>query len=118
VDRNNTTTIREAHEKLVQGGQLPVSVREIINLLSEYATPEAKIWQEALLKLWRGGYRDVVRYDCVSYACGQIPVRAGRLSWMPVGEPHESYTIMRQLEGMEFQFEDLPTVVMTIFRRE
>jgi len=118
VDRHNSGKIREAHEKLAQGGQLPVGVRELINLLSEYATPEANIWQEALLKLWRGGYRDVARCDCVVYACGQTPVRAGRLTWMPVDEPHVTYAITRNLEGMEFHFQDLPEVVLTLHRRE
>lgn len=45
VNRNNSARIKEAHEKLAQGGQLPSGVRELINLLSEYETPEANTWQ-------------------------------------------------------------------------
>jgi hypothetical protein len=118
VNRHRSEEIKEAHEKLAQGLQLPVGVRELINLLSKYETPEANTWQEALLKLWRGGYHDAARYDCMAYTCAQIPRQAGRFTWLPVNEPHSSYTTTRPLEGMEFHFQDLPEIVLTLHRRE
>jgi hypothetical protein len=114
--QNNNAKIEEAHEKLAAGGLRPSGVRELINLLEEYDTPEAQAWQEALLKLWRGGYGVAMRYDGVGYACGRVPAQAGRVAWMPVHAPHPAYTAPRRLEGMEFQFEDLTTVVDTLYR--
>lgn len=116
LNQNNNAKIQEAHEKLVAGRLLPPGVRELINLLEEYDTHEAQTWQEALLKLWRGGYRTATRHDGVGYACGRIPSWAGRVAWMPATAPHPAYTLTRRLEGMEFQFADLNTVVDTLYR--
>jgi hypothetical protein len=114
--RNNTAKIEEAHQKLSAGGLRPSGVRELINLLNEYDTPEAQACQEALVKLWRDGYRVAVRLDGVCYACGQIPTQVGRVAWMPANAPHPAYTAGRRLEGMEFQFEDLAAIVDTLYR--
>jgi hypothetical protein len=114
--QNNNAKIEEAHQKLAAAGSRPSGIRELINLLEEYDTPEAQAWQEALLKLWHDGYRVAVRHDGVGYACGRIPARAGRVAWMSADAPHPAYTAERKLEGMEFQFEDLNTVVDTLYR--
>jgi hypothetical protein len=114
---NNNAKIKEAHQKLAAGGLRPAGVHELINLLDEYSSPEAQAWQEALLKLWRGGYRVAIRHDGIAYTCGRVPARAGRVTWMPANAPHPDYTVARNLEGMEFQFEDLTTVVDRLYRR-
>ena len=114
--QSNNAKIEEAHKKLVAGGLLPSGVRELINLLADYDTPEAQAWQEALLALWRNGYRTVNRHDGVAYACGSVPAQAGRVAWMSANAPHPAYTVARNLEGMEFQFVDLNTVVDTLYR--
>jgi hypothetical protein len=114
--QNSNAKIAEAHGKLAAGGLRPSGVRELINLLEEYDTPEAQSWQEALLKLWRDGYRVAVRYDGVGYTCGQVPTQGSRVAWMPADAPHPAYTASRKLEGMEFQFDDLTTVVNTLYR--
>lgn len=116
LSQNNNGKIKEAHQKLAAGGSRPSGIRELINLLEEYDTPEAQACQEALLKLWKDGYRVAVRYDGVGYTCGQVPARAGRVAWMPTDAPHPAYTVARKLEGMEFQFEDLTTVVNMLYR--
>lgn len=117
LTQNSNVKITEAHKKLAAGGMRPSGIRELINLLAEYTTPEAETWQEALLKLWSGGYRSTTRHDGVAYACGNIPVRpANRVSWMSPNAPDPAYTAPRKLEGMEFQFEDLTTVVDTLYR--
>lgn len=113
---NNNAKIEEAHRKLAAGAIRPSGVRELINLLEEYDTPEAQTWQEALLKLWREGYRVAIRHDGVGYACGRVPAQAGRVAWMPTDAPNPAYTAPRRLEGMEFQFEDLTTVVNMLYR--
>lgn len=114
--QNNNAKIQEAHEKLAAGRLRPSGIRELINLLDEYDTTEAQRWQEALLKLWRSGYRTAARHDGVGYACGRIPAQGARVAWMPVDAPHPAYTVNRRLEGMEFQFADLNTVVDTFYR--
>ena len=115
--QNNNSKIEDAHRKLAAGGLRPSGVRELINLLAEYDTPEAQIWQHALLKLWSSGYQTAERHDGIAYACAHIPARADRVAWMPTDSPHPVYTASRKLEGMEFQFEDLVTLVDTLYRR-
>src|SRR3954454_20288566 len=86
--RNNNAKIEEAHQKLSLGTLRPSGVRELINLLSEYDTPEAQAWREALLKLWSGGYQVAVRHDGVAYVCGHLPQRGERRAWLPIDAPH------------------------------
>lgn len=114
--QSNNTKIKEAHEKLSAGQLRPSGVRELINILADYNNAEAQRWQEALLRLWRDGYRVSQRYDCVAYACGRAPVQGGRVAWMPTNRPHTAYTAARNLEGMEFQFSDLNTLISTVYR--
>lgn len=118
LTRSSNAKIEEAHQKLAQGGPLPTGIRELINLLGEYDTREANTWREALLRLWRGGYRTATRRDAVAYICGHIPAQGGRVAWMPIDQPHPAYTIARELEGMEFQFEDLAGVITAVYRGE
>jgi len=115
--KNNNSKIKMAHQKLTEGQMRPSGVRELINLLADYDTPEAKAWQRALLELWSGGYQAATRYDGVAYTCGQVPRgRKGRVAWMPTNAPHAAYTVRRSLEGMEFQLQDLNTVVDMLYR--
>jgi hypothetical protein len=116
VSRNNNEKIKEAHQKLAAGGSRPSAIRELINIMDEYETPDAARWQEALLKLWRDGHRNAQRYDSIAYACGRTPARAGRVSWMPDHAPHADYTAARNLEGMEFQFSGLDDLVDFLYR--
>lgn len=117
LTQNNKATIQEAHEKLAAGSLRPSGVLELINLLNDYDTPEAQTWQQALLNLWRIGYKAVVRYDAVVYVCGQIPQKpATRVAWMSPDKPHPAYTARRNLEGLEIQFEDLGPVIDFIYR--
>jgi hypothetical protein len=116
LTQNSTAKIQEAHQKLAAAGLRPSGVRELINLLDEYGTLEAERWQEALLNLWRAGYRTAARCDCVGYTCGQIPARTSRVAWMPPSAPHPAYTATRKLECLEFQFDDLSTIIDALYR--
>ena len=113
---NNNAKIQEAHEKLAAGGPLPPGIRELIELLSEYDTPEAMSWHQALLEFRAFGYRRAARHDGVAYATAHIPVRGPRQAWLPP-EPHPAYTAPRHLDGMEFQFQDLDGVIDLLYRR-
>lgn len=118
VSRNNNATIGEAHEKLATAGRLPSGIRELINLLKDYETLEADTWREALLRLWMQGYSRAARVDVVAYLCGQVPQKGERIAWMAVEQPHPSYTVTRNLEGLEFQFADLNGLITAIYRPE
>lgn len=116
LTRSKKAKIVQAHEKLSGAPARPPGIRELINLLQDYDTPEAQRWQQALLELWQTGYRKVKRHDGIVYVCGHSPRRNERLAWLPGDAPHESYTAKRQLEGIEFQFSDLPAVIDAIYR--
>jgi hypothetical protein len=114
--KNSNAKIEDAHRKLVTGGRRPPGVRELVSLLAEYNTPEAQVWQHALLKLWSEGYQVATRHDGVAYVCGRVPARTGSIAWMPVNAPHPAYTVARKLEGLEFQIEDLARLINTLYR--
>lgn len=117
VRRHSNDTIREAHAKLSAAGQRSTGVRELINLLQDYDTPAAQQWQNALLQVWRNGFRNVGRHNGVAYACGQVPqLPATRIAWMSETHPDAAYTVDRNLEAMEFQFPDLNLVVDILYR--
>jgi len=115
LGENNNRKIEEAHQKLSNAGPIPSGIRELIELLSDYDTPEALSWQESLVRFRAAGYRAATRHDGVAYATGHIPARNGRQAWLPA-EPHASYTANRHLEGIEFQFRDLDRLIDTLYR--
>lgn len=114
--QNQGQKIQEAHEKLSKGGPLPPGIRELVNLLSEYETPDASAWVESLMKLRESGYRTATRWDAITYACGHGPVRGERVTWLPLEHPHTSYTVPRFLAGLEFHFNDLPGLIGRVYR--
>ncbi|MGM5030063.1 hypothetical protein AB8B02_27905 [Tardiphaga sp. 862_B3_N4_1] len=114
---SNTGIMKDAHEKLVAGGNRPSGVRELINLLTEYDTPDAKAWQQALLQFYWKGFQTATRHDGLAYAVGHSPKQpVDRIAWLPPAAPHPSYTLQRNLEAMEFQFENLDAVVDILYR--
>jgi hypothetical protein len=116
LTENRAGTIKEAHEKLASVGSRPSGIRELVNLLQEYDTPQAQRWQLALYKLWRGGYRVAHRLDGVAYACGRAPTQNGRRSWLSPDAPHNAYAVTRRLEAMEFHFPDLAPLIDALYR--
>jgi hypothetical protein len=114
LESHKLAKIREAHAKLSDGIQVPTSVRELVSLLSEYDTPDANRWQEALLALWQRRLAAPNRFSGVVYACGQEPVRRG--AWMSDTTPDSAYSSPAHLEAMEFHIVDLPNTVQTIYR--
>lgn len=116
VGANRPKLIEDAHEKLAAGSKTPTGIRELISILAEYNTPEAQSWQQALLQLRASNCLNATRYDGIAYACGAIPQQVNRISWMKADAPHPSYTVQRHLEGMEFQFTDMPNLIDTLYR--
>ena len=115
LGQNHNDKIQEAHQKLSGAGAIPSGIRELIELLSDYNSPDGLSWQEALVKFRAEGYRMASRHDGVVYATGHIPVRGGRQAWLPA-QPHAAYTANRYLEGLEFQFRDLDGLIDTLYR--
>lgn len=116
LTHHNSGTLAKAHAKLATGPRLPESVRDLIELLADYDTPQAQEWHEALLRFRSNGYRSAERYDGVAYLCCNRPKSPLRVAWMPVDQPHESYNINRQLEGLEFQLTDMNRLVDRLYR--
>jgi hypothetical protein len=117
LGQSTNAKISAAHGKLASGGIRPSGVRELVNLLEEYDTPEARAWQEALLRLWYGDFRAVGRSDGVAYACGCTPAQGDRVTWLNAQAPDALYTVARNLEAMEFQLGDLQTLIDQLFRQ-
>jgi hypothetical protein len=108
--------LNEAHSKLNAGPSIPDSIRELVELLNHYHTPEAQAWQEALIKYRASGGRRVARYDGVIYVCGDRPRARDRTSWMSPTAANSAYTLNRQLVGLEYQVNDLNGLVDRIYR--
>jgi hypothetical protein len=116
VGVNRPEKIKEAHEKLAAGSTIPSGIRELINILDEYNSSQAQTWKQALLQLRASKCLNATHYDGIAYACGAIPQQVNRISWMKADIPHPSYTAQRHLEGMEFQLNDLPSLIDTLYR--
>lgn len=117
LSESKNATISDAHAKLVVGGLRPSGIRELINLLQEYPTPHAEFWQFTLLRFYREGFKTAHRHDGVVYAVNHSPVSpATKISWLPSDAPHPAYTLSRNLEAMEFQFQNLDSVIDIVYR--
>lgn len=108
--------LRSAHKKLAATPQRPPGVHELVELLRDYSTPEAAAWVEALVRLWQSGYAGVNRSDGLAYACGDTPRAPGRETWMNAAEPDGAYTLSRELEAMEFHFDNLDSLIDCLYR--
>ena len=76
----------------------PSGIRELITLLSDYATDVAQGWVARLLDLFPDGFRIAKHRDGLTYTVDRRRVRpASRVSWLPCDAPHTSYTAERPL---------------------
>lgn len=117
LSTNRNATITQAHAQLSAAGPLPSGVRELVNLLADYDTPQAAFWLESLMRFRLHGYTTSGRHDGLSYAT-RPPVRPPREVWLPPDRPHDAYTADRYLEGLEFHFDNLDTIIPTLYRNE
>lgn len=115
LSNHRAETLNEAHGKLSGGPSIPDSIRELVELLNEYETPDAEAWQEALIKYRATGGRGVSRYDGVIYVCGDRPQSRQRRGWI-LPTINAAYTASRNLAGLEYQVEDLDALVDTVYR--
>ncbi|QQZ61243.1 hypothetical protein JI735_33580 [Paenibacillus sonchi] len=111
--------INDAHVKISTKNLAPLEIRRLIEILQDYeSNPDAGVWIQALRGLYRE-YKNVDRYDCVSYICGQFPKRpTERVCWMPRLEPHPSYKGERMLEVAEIHINDVNKLVSFVYGKE
>jgi hypothetical protein len=114
VGSHRAEILNDAHGKLNAGPSVPDSIRELVELLNCYETPEAQAWQEALVKYRASGGRQVARYDAVVYVSGNRPQT--RASWMSAATVNSAYTLSRQMAGLEYHLEDLDGLVNIVYR--
>lgn len=114
---HNAGILSNAHEKLSQVKAIPDSIRELIEVLSDYDSPQAAVWQEALLKFRSRGYRTAQRADGLAYLCGNAPQRPrDRTTWFDLNQPTATYTAGRYLEGFEFHIVAVDDLVRLLYR--
>lgn len=114
VGSHRADILNDVHGKLNAGPPVPDSIRELVELLNWYDTPDAQEWQEALVKYRASGGRQVARYDAVVYVSGSTPQR--RASWMSATTVNSAYTLNRQMAGLEYHVEDLDGLVNIVYR--
>ena len=111
-----STMIGDAHDKVSSSESRPVSLSRVIGILKDQGTDaEAAKWVEALQELYHrrdltGNYK---RADLVSYTCGRSPQRA--TDWIPVHEPHGSYSADRELESVEVHLTNVDDLVEQVY---
>ena len=115
LSRSRNATIAQAHTQLSNAGPLPSGIRELVNLLADYDTPQATAWVESLTRFRLEGYATSGRHDGVAYATRR-PITPPRDAWLPHDHPHHAYTADRYLEGLEFHFDSLDTIIPTLYR--
>lgn len=116
LTKHSATTLSDAHAKIATTPQIPDSIRELIELLSEYDNAQAQGWREALLKFRYEGHKNATRLNSVTYVCENKPIRPPKPTWMAADAPHSSYSANHKLEGMEFHIRDLTKTINTIYR--
>lgn len=112
---HDSSLVADAHEKVSEVNLLPVSLRKIIEVLSDYDDTESREWVDALRKLWLSGDKTFERYDLVSYTCGRSPVRASQTSWIDGDQPHPKYTGGRLLEATEIHLTDVEQLISEVY---
>ncbi|KDE46096.1 hypothetical protein [Geobacillus thermoleovorans] len=114
--KHDPSMIADAHTKISSTNLIPVEVRRIIEVLQDYKeNTTAQLWIAALRQLYRPRVR-FERYDCVSYVCGQSPVR--KRSWIPPDAPHSNYTGGRKLEAVEIQLTDVEELIKDLYGKD
>ena len=105
IAANRADTLTDAHQKLNDGPSVPDSVRELVELLNQYDSNEAQVWQEALVRYRASGGGGAARYDAVVYVCGERPQQRNRIGWMSPTTRNAAYTLTRPLVGLEYQID-------------
>lgn len=113
---HSSSIVADAHSQVGKGNaRTPVSMLQVIEILSSRPDQASKDWVEALRKFnLRPTIRPTDRYDFVCYVCGQRPSR--RLSWLSTIRPHKKYAGRRNLEVVEVHLDDVRGLITTAYQ--
>lgn len=111
--------ISDAHEKISEKNLTPVDLKQLVEILKDYDTPESLNWIYSLRKLYMDGKNDKYeRLDLVSYICGRSPKQKNRYSWIPTEKPNDKYKGKRRLEAVEVHLNDVEEIVKHVYNKK
>lgn len=113
---HNKDKLADAHEKASEKVPVPVSIRQVIEVLRSSPRPDATEWVRVLRTLWLSSPppREYVRCDLVMYICGNKPKTAP--TWIDRTSPHEEYSGGRLLESVELHLPDVRGLVEAVYK--
>ncbi|MER2169185.1 MAG: hypothetical protein ABS938_00975 [Psychrobacillus psychrodurans] len=113
---HKSSMINDAHEKISSEYLIPVETLRLVEGLRSYRKikKEAQEWIDALRAMYSS--RNVLRYDCVSYLCGQKPKRSK--TWITTNAPNVNYKGNRELETVEIHISDIDELIKEIYGKE
>jgi hypothetical protein len=113
---HDSTLISDAHEKVSEANLIPVSIKNLIDILRDYDDVNSKEWIYALRHLWLSSKNPTSkRFDLVCYACGREPARTSQKSWISSNQPHSSYTAGRFLEAIEIHLHSVEELIQEVY---
>jgi len=115
---HDTHLISDAHKQISDPISIPVSIRQIIDILKDRKDDkDALAWVKALQRLWLEGVdSSYERCDLVCYVCGRFPKR--KPSWISSKVPHQSYTARRRLEAAEIHLHDVEDIIREVYGKK
>lgn len=114
---HDSTKAKKAHEQLSDTMRCPPGVTELIEILGDYDTAEAREWRERLRRFRFDLNRQVLRSDMLLYATGNRPAgRRSRSTWLPTDAPMREYTGRRALEVVEVHLDNPTSLAKAIYR--
>lgn len=118
LTNHDTAKAKKAHEQLSTAARCPSGVIEIIEILGDYQSDEAKEWRNRLMAFRLDPNKQVTRADMLLYMTGDKPKGVkGRVAWLPQSGPSPDYVGKRQLEVVEIHIDNPSEMVKTIYRR-
>ncbi len=115
---HNATKASAAHHQLagVPRSRCPSGVRELIEILNDYDTKEAKEWCERLRRYYCNPSLRPPRHDVLLYATGDAPKDPARKTWLATDKPDAKYGSKGPLEVVEIHLSDPADLVRTLYR--
>jgi hypothetical protein len=114
---HDSGTAKKAHEQLSDSAQRPPGIRELVDILGDYETTDAREWRERLRRFSFDLNRKVPRSDMLLYLTGNSPTgRGGRLTWLQADAPAPEYAGGRALEVVEVHLGDPRAFAKAIYR--
>lgn len=115
---HDAALVSAAHKKLCRDERIPVDTMQLIDVLLDSDEEDAELWIRALRDLrTRRRTTPPPRYDLVCYVCGRDPAVATRSAWLPIHEPHPSYTATRPLEAVEVHLNQVEALIDEVYAR-